>query len=429
MATNNPNFLTRMMYSIGSAFGLSPTQTNQGAQRPLSQVGYSAGQPVTEESAMKVGTVFKCLNTWSTIFGSLPVEIHVKGPDGKWIDDSTLPTLQQHPLTRMFKVGPNSYQTPNEFFEQLAYFASLNGNNVAEKLYDGKKLVGLRNLQAQRCQVYWDEDTKQVMLKYATPDGKFKYLNQDEFWHIKGVGGDAQGLSPFEFAQKAIGVAQALSDTDSRLAESGFKQGGVLTVDMDMTDEDKIAMREKFGLAVDGKDDRLLILDYGMKLQPNVITPNDAQLDKFKNYSDIEICRFFNVPPALAFAENKLGSNMIELLHAFYRTALKPFIAKVEASILKNLLTADEQQRYRITFNTEEFLRLAPNDQATMDAKLTELGALTQNELRERNTPYPRFADPAADTPRQQAQMVSSGGSNIDVNAGNTAKNDQKTPA
>lgn len=417
-----------MMLSIGSAFGLSPTQTVQGAQRPLTQVGYSAGQPVTEESAMKIGTVFKCLNTWTTIFGSLPVDIQVKNEKGEWIDDSTLPLAKQHPLTRIFKVSANSYQTPNEFLEQLAYFAQLNGNNIALKMMSGKKLVGLRNLHASRCTIYWDDDTTQLMLKYAKPDGTFEYYSQDEFWHIKGIGGDAQGLSPFEYAQNAIGVAQALAETDSKLAGSGFKQGGVLTVDMDMNDDEKTAMREKFGLAVDGGDDRLLILDYGMKLQPNVFTPNDAQLDKFKNYSDIEICRFFNVPPALAFAENKLGNNMIELLHAFYRTALKPFISKVEASILKNLLTEAEQLSYRITFNTEEFLRLAPNDQATMDAKLTELGALTQNELRERNTPYPRFADPEANKPRQQAQMVSSGGSNIDVNASNQAKTEQKQP-
>lgn len=428
MATTNPNILSRMMLSIGNALGLSPTQTTQGAQRSLGKESISAGEVVTEESAMKVGTVFKCLTTWSTIFGSLPIDIQVKNEKGEWIDDSTLPTLQQHPLTRMFKVGPNSYQTPNEFLEQLAYFAQFNGNNFAEKLFDGNKLVGLRNLHPSRCVVYWDDKETQMILKYSNPKGEVEFFKQNEFWHIKGLGGDAQGLSPFEFAQKSIGVAQALANTDSKLASSGFKQGGVLTVDMDMTDEDKIAMREKFGLAVDGADDRLLILDYGMKLQPNVITPNDAQLDKFKSYSDIEICRFFNVPPALAFAENKLGSNMIELLHAFYRTALKPFISKVEASIFKNLLSQDDQLRYRITFNTEEFLRLAPNDQAQMDAKLTELGALTQNELRERNTPYPRFADPAANTPRQQAQMVSSGGSNIDVNAANAAKTDQKTP-
>lgn len=390
------------------------------------QNGSVGNQTVTEESSLSVSTVYKCLETWSVIVGSLPLEVMVKNENGEWTNDSESEYIYQHYLTSLFGVKPNSYQTPNDFLEMATYFYKLYGNFIALKLFDTKrKVIGFRLLHPGRCKIDWDEPTSQMLCEYSAPDGTTSTYAQDEYWHVRGLGGDAQGLSPFTYANKTIGVQQALKESDAKLAGSGFKQSAILTVDMDMTEEDKIKMRQKFGIAVDGTDDRMPILDYGMKLQPNVMTPDQAQLDKFKEMSDVEICRFFNVPPALAFAENKLGSDVIDLLHAFYRTALSPFLSKIEASIKMNLLDVNDRKKYLVRFNTEEFLKLSPLDQAQMDAKLTELGAMTQNELRIRNTPFPRLNDPEADKVRQQAQMVSSGGSNIDSNK---AKTEQKTP-
>lgn len=410
-------------------FGTSPTLTNQGPQRDIAEVRIVGDEVVTEESALSVSAVYKCLETWSVIVGSLPLEVLVKNENGDWVNDRDTPERQQHYLTSLFDVSPNSFQTINDFLEMMTYFYKFYGNAVALKIWQNPdkkdKVIGFQLLHPGKCKIYWDETTSQMVCDYQTAKGQTKTYLQNEYWHIRGMGSDAQGLSPFTYASKTIGVQQALKNSDERLASSGFKQSGVLTVDMDMTDEDKIQMRQKLGMAVDGTSDRMLILDYGMKLQPNVMTPDQAQLDKFKEMSDVEICRFFNVPPALAFAENKLGSDMIDLLHAFYRTALSPFLSKVETSIKKNLVEAKDRQKYLIRFNTEEFLKLAPLDQAQMDAKLTELGAMTQNELRVRNTPFPRLNDPEADKVRQQAQMVSPGGSNIDLNK---PKTDQKTP-
>src|SRR5690606_12951690 len=141
---------------------------------------------------------------------------------------------------------------------------------------------------------------------------------------------------------------------------NGAKPSGVLSFDRLLTKEQREAVRANFGSLTTGTDDRLLVLESGMKFDAVSMSPQDIELLGSRKHQIDEIARWFGVP-SIMINQNEgtttLGSSAAEIISTFYKITLRPYLERFESSVSANLLTASDDRDYEFEFDFEGLLR------------------------------------------------------------------------
>jgi HK97 family phage portal protein len=171
----------------------------------------------------------------------------------------------------------------------------------------------------------------------------------------------------------------------TRIYNNGGKRSGVLTLDKLLKPEQREQLRENFSNLTTSTDDRLLVLEMGMRFDPISMSPQDIELLASRKFQLEEICRWFGVPSILVndtSGSTAWGSGIEQLVQGFYKLNLRPYLERIEASIEANLFTEDEQKNYQAEFDFEGLLR--SDLKSRLEGYRTAIAGsiLTPNEVR-----------------------------------------------
>jgi HK97 family phage portal protein len=117
-----------------------------------------------------------------------------------------------------------------------------------------------------------------------------------------------------------------------------------------------------------------------------------------------EVCRFFQTPPVLIGHSNVTtwGTGVVEIVRGWGTLSLRKRVKRLEQFVGLQLLTAQERaQGYSIHVNMEALLRSDPEKRAEFYTKMTQMGAMTINEVRAKEGLAPI---PGGDVARVQMQ-------------------------
>lgn len=354
---------------------------------PARDVGVQSGTPmarsvnaaaeVTFDSAMQISPVWAAVKLIAETIGSMPFNIYEVGADGRKVAKS-------HPLHRVLTRRPNQYQTDVEFWESMALNLAISGNAYAIIQRLGDEVVGLLPVSSAQVETSLLDDGT-VVHAYTTGTN-VKVYGPRSMWHVKLFGNGIVGLSPLSYASNSIGIAIAADNRVSRVYSNGAKPSGVLTIDHTLTAEQRAQVRASFAGLEAGNDDRLFVLEAGMQYQQISMTPQDIQLLDSRRFQIEDIGRFFGVPSILlnqTFGQSSLGSNVSEILEAFYKLNLRPYLEKFEASVPRWLMSLEDSGKYECEFDFDAAL-LRADLQTRMQANREAInsGQLTPNEAR-----------------------------------------------
>lgn len=363
-----------LFYSLRGLFG-SP-----GA--PARDAGIQSGQPggysttpaaeVTFDSAMQISSVWAAVRLISETIGSMPFNIYKVGPDGREI-------AYDHPLHRVLTRRPNQYQTDVEFWESMALNLAISGNAYAIIQRLGDEIVGLLPVSSSQIETSLLADG--TVIHAYTTGANVKVYSSESMWHVKLFGNGIVGLSPLSYARNSIGIAIAADNRVSKVYSNGAKPSGVLTIDKTLNPDQRAQVRTSFAGLEAGNDDRLFVLEAGMQYQQISMTPQDIELLDSRRFQIEDIGRFFGVPSILlnqTFGQSSLGSNVSEILSAFYKLNMRPYLEKFEASVPRWLMNLDDAARYECEFDFDVALlradmktRMQSNREAINSAQLT----------------------------------------------------------
>jgi HK97 family phage portal protein len=184
-------------------------------------------------------------------------------------------------------------------------------------------------------------------------------LSKREVLHIPGLSFNGLvGLSPIALAKNTIGLAIATEEYGSGFFANGTNPGGIL--EHPATLKDPGAIRASWESLYSGKagSHRLAVLEDGMKFHPISVPPEQAQFLETRRFQIDEIARIFRVPPHMIGDLEKSSFNNIEQQSMEFVTyTLQPWICRWEQTMLNNLLTEAEQEKYFIKFNLGGLLR------------------------------------------------------------------------
>lgn len=338
--------------------------------------GISAAAEVNFDSAMQISAVWAAVRIIAETISSLPFNLYKVGPQGREI-------ARDHDLHRVLTQQPNQYQTDVEFWESILLNLAISGNAYAIIQRSGKRIVGLLPVSSSQVETTLLPDGS-VVHSYTT-GANVKVYAQESMWHIKLFGNGIVGLSPLSYARQSIGIAIASDNRVTKIFSNGAKPTGVLTIDKTLTKEQRDQIRESFKGLQEGNEDKLFVLEAAMKYEKVSMSPEDIELLDSRRFQIEDIGRFFGVPSILlnqTFGQSSLGSNVQEILSAFYKINQRPYLEKIEASVLRWLIPSADYDKYEAEFDFNAMTRADLGARMTANKEAINSGQMTPNEAR-----------------------------------------------
>jgi len=343
-----------------------------------------AGISVTENSAMRVATVYACIRVLSWSLASLPLITYKRLERGK----ERAITL---PIYNLLHISPNPFQTSFIFRSTQMARACGWGNAYAEIEFANGGPVALwpippwhvtPKLNAQH-ELYYTVRT-------ATGDIDLPYYRM---LHIQGLGTDGlKGLSPIQMAKESIGLSLAAEEFGARFLGEGANSGLVVNVPSGLSDTAFERLKTSFKESYSGlsKAHRVMFLEENMKVEKTTIPPDQAQFLETRKFQVREIARIFNVPPhMIGDLEQATFSNIEHQAIEFVVHTMRPWFVNWEQELSRKLLIGAANQNYFVEFLIDGLLRGDSISRSQFYNQMFMIGAFSPNDIREKENLNP----------------------------------------
>lgn len=372
-----------------------------GAFQPGVLVPSPAGVTVNGTTAMTISAVWNAVNLIAgSGVASIPLKVFKENGDGR-------EEASSHYLYRLVHDEPNRYMTSFTFRETLMHHVLLHGNAFAEIEWD----------RAGRPIALWPISPTSIQITIQNGEPVYRNngrrLDPSDLIHIPGLGYDGvQGYSVITMARQSFGLALATETYGAAFFGNGAWPGLVASYPNALSPAARKNLTESVNDMHRGPDKahRMMILEEGAKVEKVGIPPEDAQFLETRNFSVVEVARWFNVPPhKIKDMGRATWGNAEQMNVEFVVDCLRPWYVRLEQEFNRKLVSPAQRGTICIEFVPEGLLR---GDIATRYASYAtgrQWGFLSVNEIRKRENlnPLPaeigdQYLAPANMTPADQ---------------------------
>lgn len=332
-----------------------------------------SGVSVTEDSALQVPAVYRCISLISGVAAGLPLKVWRDRGD---IREEIRPAVLKEPYP---------WVTPFEFWQLLYTDLLVWSNSFTYKVFNelGDTVVRLLRIPPWQVQVERDDQTA------TNPGGKWFRIGGEsqqrygprEIMHIPALGTDGlQGLSRIGLGAEAIGVALAAEQTAARMFGDGLLFTGILSSEQDLNQDaaETLGARFRKSIASRGAGAKIPVLGRGTKFQPVSMEPERGQFLESRMFQVLECARLFGVDPALLMDPNAVMNYGEPQKQNFLDFTMETWLRPVEQAASLHLTPRGQFCEY----NRGAFLRADTKTRYETHAKAIQFGVKTQNECR-----------------------------------------------
>lgn len=346
--------------------------------------GYSydsySGVSVSDMRALQTSAVFGCIRVLSESIGMLPCTLYSNDENGN------KQKATKEKLYNLLNFMPNSYMTPQEFWELLVACLCLRGNFYAYKVKALGEVVELLPLEPG-CVTPELNNNWEPEYRVTFPDGTQSTLGQDDIWHVRIFTLDGLvGLTPIGYARNSIGLNIATEQHGAALFKNGARPSGILKTEQELNDAAFERLRSDFSNNYEGNNAsfKTMILEMGLDWKPITMTSEDAQFLETRKFGIQEICRIFRVPPHMVQDLDKATFSNIEHLGlSFVNYTLVPYLTRIEQRINIGLVSKKKHGKLYSKFNTGALLRGDMKSRFEAYATGINWGIYSPNDCRE----------------------------------------------
>lgn len=368
-----------LIQSVAAWFGYAPRDPVDGNQDAPRTVTKTA-KPVTFDSAMTVTAVFASIRLLAETIASMPIEMYTKDKDGM------IDTKADHDLIKLLRYKPNKRQNRIEFMEQLMLNLVSDGNayiRITRVGDNSSRILSLDIINSANITVILKNDI--LTYRHQVTSAYSRDFKETDIWHVKLFGNGIKGLSPLQHAAKAVGVADASDDKITSLMKNGAKPTGALMTKGNPTADQRAALRDEMGDLTSGDETFMPVLPLDMKFEAISLTPSDIELLATRRFSLEEIARMFGVPSILindSTQSTNWGSGIASIIEAFHKFNLRPYLERLELSMLTSLVPRKDWNNYQFEIDADAILRSSRKERVEMYNTEISTGQRTPNEIR-----------------------------------------------
>lgn len=312
-------------------------------------MGFRGGAYISDETALKIATVFACVRIIATTLGTLP--IHLMHDLGE--------SRERLPLPDIIK-RPNKIQNKIAFIEYATACLALWGNCYYERIYD-KETLNVKEYipippNLMDVQIADDGGKKFIF------DGK-KEIPRYKVLHIQGlsISTPYKGEPVISLVRNgAANLAYQAETFGINFFTNGTNMGGVIEWDKDVNIDPEVRKQivAKIIEQQQGLDSShgLGDLPPGARYAKVGIPPEDAQFLETRRFQRTEIATWFGVPPHLVqdlqeSTNNNIEHQGIEAVRYLFR----PYAVRIEDALTEDLFTPKDN--LFLQFNLDGLLR------------------------------------------------------------------------
>lgn len=323
-----------------------------------------ANEYVAADQALCLASVYRAVSIISAATSQLTLDVY---RDGAQIPAPT------------FVKRPDVDVNTSVFLEQTTVSLATRGNAFwFVSRNERNQVMNIRVINADEVNV--DETGARLRYDYR---GK-KYFSDgagETIRHLQllRLPGHAKGLGPIQAAQSELRGAMDLRSYAGEWFSTAGVPSGVLTTDEPLNPEDAKQYKEQWYSNPDSKG--LRVLGQGLRYEPILLKPEDAQFLESRQFSTTEIARLFGVPAHLMLAAvegtNLTYANVQDADLSFVRWGLSSYTREIETAF-SDLLPRGQQAR----FNLDAFIRPATTQRYQAHQVALSSKFMTVNEVR-----------------------------------------------
>lgn len=343
------------------------------------------GPVVTEQSAMAVSAVYRCVTLLSGMLATMPLKVYQTRPDGSFEEaarDRVGRLLARTP-------HPRSPLTAYQWREMWGHHFLLEGNHFSAIRYDGAgRITGFEPIVDPRAVEVLRRDSGGLAYRFHWPDARgVELLDQSDVIHIAGPGFNGyRAPSRIQWAARdAVALGMIMQDSTGVAHENGAVLSGMITLPPNVTRADKDRIEAYYRARATGRSNRggLLFVDKDTTFTPMQMTPEDLNLIASRRFQIEDIARFFGVPPHMigeSAAATSWGSGIETLTLGFMRFTLDPELGRIEAEMTAKVCS--EGSGMFVAFDRDHMLQADSKTSAEVAGTRINTGQITINEAR-----------------------------------------------
>lgn len=241
------------------------------------------------------------------------------------------------------------------------------------------KLIYLRPAQVS---IFYNEYTDELYYIVNRQNVKYKVYDEDMIHLVLHSNDGVNGLSIINYATRSINLANNAESSASDYFSSGMQIKGVLKTKTPITtDKQRQDIRAAWNQVHGGNNGSGLAVLSGVEdYIPMQNSANDAQLIQTRQYSVLEIARFFNINPILLGDLSHTSYSDIESANIeFLEHTLLPYIYMLQEEFTRKLI---KTRNHYIDLDENELLKGNKQSMANFIKTLVSCGVITPNEGR-----------------------------------------------
>lgn len=337
-------------------------------------LNYNGWGTYKTSQSLALSAVYRCVEVITNGVASLPVKLYRT-------DEKGFKYEIHNNLSFILSKKPTGKINAFTFYKLIVKDILLMGNAYALILRDERgKVVGLEYIQAGLVSPIDKGDR----IEYQVTGIK-GFVRQEDILHFMNyTDNGVYGISVLTHARRTLGIADYGENASENFYKSGGCTTGFLKFDGPSSGKQREEILSAWNQATGGvrnQPNGIPVLPANVNYTQLSVNPADAQLLESREFSIVEICRFFGVSPTKCFDLTHASYNNSEMAElAFLNDTLRPLLTKIEMEMETKLFKPEEG--YDIKFDVSELLRTDKKSQAEYFTKLFNLGVLSPNDIR-----------------------------------------------
>jgi len=322
----------------------------------------NSGQQIGPNNAMQLSVVYSCINKIASTVAMLPVNAHRNEGGFERVDNIS---------NYLLNVSPDNKGTANEFKQSLIAMSYLYGVGYARIIRDKRTgdVLSLELLHSNKVKPGEIEGAEVYQI------GEDQYIMPDDLIIVPAI----LRKSPIELNAESLGLFKAAQYYAAKFFDGGGVMNGLLTSDEPLEAEQINTLLDTWERQA-GKQTRMM--PFGMKYHRFGVEPDKAQNTDARKHEAEEICRIFNIPPAMIGLGSSSYGDYENQARAFVNQCIAPIAAKLENEYNLKLLNRTDRAAVGFRHDLDELMR---GDMAARSAfydKMLINGVMNRNEVR-----------------------------------------------
>lgn len=339
---------------------------------------------VAATTQLQITTAWSAIRLIAETVGTLPLHLYRTTSKGR-------ERAKDDPRYGLVHDQPCDYLTAPEWKESMVVSIATMGQayNPVTRFESTGRIISIQPVHKSRVQPEIQRDGS-VIYWLTNRNGQREAKRRNDVMPVRGFGGvgELEGYAPHHLHSNSMALSIALEKYAAEFFGSGGRPQGILKTKAEFGEKSRDQIRSGFAKYLQDSRDRgeMPVLDGETEYQPISTDNNEAQFIEARKLQVAEMARIYRVPLHLLMEMDKASyANTEQANKHFLDYTLLAYLVRIEAALNSCLLTAAERAAgMYFEFDVNGLLRGDSTQRADYYSKMRLAGAITQNEIRQR---------------------------------------------